>query len=98
MVLALTIATFIATVIVIGSLVYAFTSGKSMVAQRLSGLTDAPKRVESDDFAEKQKERVQDALASVGKLIPTKSTPRTQLMMLRAGYGSANALSIFQGF
>jgi tight adherence protein C len=98
MVLTLAVGTFIATMIIVVSLFYAFTSGESPMAQRLSGLSDAPKRVQSDDFAEKQKERVREALASVGKLVPSgKAAPRTQLMMLRAGYGSPNALSIFQG-
>jgi len=97
MVLAVTVATFLATMIVCFSLVYAFSAGDSSVARRLSSLADAPKVSRSDEFAEKQKERVREALASVGKLIPTQNASRGQLMMLRAGYRSPNAMLMIRG-
>jgi len=40
---------------------------------------------------------VQEALASVGKLIPGQNASRAQLMMLRAGYQSPNAMQMIRG-
>ena len=99
MVWAVTIGTFIAALVIFFSLFYAFTSGDSWIARRLSSLADAPtpSRVGSDQFAEKQKERVQEALASVGKLIPGQNASRAQLMMVRAGYRSPNAIQMIRG-
>jgi tight adherence protein C len=51
-------------------------------------------------FAQKQKDRMRDTLANLGKLVPGESpeTPRTQLLMLRAGYRSPQALMAMRGF
>ena len=56
--------------------------------------------VQEASFSEKQKDRVRDTLASLGKLVPGPSdeTPRTQLLMLRAGYRSSEALLAMRGF
>lgn len=97
MVLALTVGTFLATVIVFISLFYAFTPGESWMVRRLSNLSDVPAPVPEGAFAEKQKQRVRDALTSIGSLAPGKSTPRTQLLMMRAGYRNPGALSTLQG-
>jgi tight adherence protein C len=98
MVWAATIGTFIAALVVFFSLFYAFTSGESWITRRLSSLADAPsKSAGSDQFAEKQKERVQEALASVGRLIPGQNASRAQLMMVRAGYRSPNAILMVRG-
>ena len=94
MVWVVTIGTFIATVIILVSLYYAFTSGESWMIRRLSALagSERPSSASSDQFAEKQKERIQEALASVGRLMPTQNASRSQLMMLRAGYRNPNAI------
>src|SRR5580698_4367457 len=99
MIWAVTIGTFIAALAIFFSLFYAFTSGESWMTRRLSSLADAPSpsRVASDQFAEKQKERVREALASVGKLIPGQDASRAQLMMVRAGYRSPNAMLTIRG-
>ena len=70
MVWVVTIGTFIATVIILVSLYYAFTSGESWMIRRLSALTgsERPASASSDQFAEKQKERIQEALASTSLL------------------------------
>ena len=49
--------------------------------------------VQEASFAEKQRDRVRDTLASLGKLVPgdSKQTPRTQLLMMRAGYRSSRS-------
>jgi tight adherence protein C len=52
------------------------------------------------NFANRQKERVRDTLANVGKMLPAPSTDkatRTQLMMIRAGYRSSEALLAIRG-
>jgi tight adherence protein C len=99
MVWVVTIGTFIATVIILVSLYYAFTSGESWMIRRLSALagSERPSSASSDQFAEKQKERIQEALASVGRLMPTQNASRSQLMMLRAGYQNPNAILMMQG-
>lgn len=99
MVWVVTIGTFIATVIILVSLYYAFTSGESWMTRRLSALagSERPSSASSDQFAEKQKERIQEALASVGRLMPTQNASRSQLMMLRAGYRNPNAILMMQG-
>jgi tight adherence protein C len=51
-------------------------------------------------FADRQKERVRDTLANVGKLLPSATTEkasRTQLLMIRAGYRSPEALLAMRG-
>jgi len=98
----ITLITFVATLSVVAAIVYAFSPKEVSVAARLSRLagisTPAP---EEARFAERQKERVRDSLASVGKLIPPASTqqaPRTQLLMIRAGYRSPEAILAMRGF
>jgi tight adherence protein C len=97
MIWAVTIGTFLATVTVCVSLVYAFTSGESGIVRRLSQLAATPGTKAQDGFAEKQKERVQDVLVSVGKLVPSGSASRAQLMIIRAGYRSPNVVLTIRG-
>jgi tight adherence protein C len=97
----LTILTFLATGGVVVALVYAFSPAEVSVATRLARLAgivgasqDEPK------FADRQKERVRDTLANVGKMLPPPSTDkanRTQLLMIRAGYRSSEALLAMRG-
>jgi tight adherence protein C len=65
---------------------------------RIAGISAPP--LEEQKFANRQKERVRDTLANVGKLLPatpTDKASRTQLLMIRAGYRSAEALLAIRG-
>jgi tight adherence protein C len=94
-----TAVTFLTTVFVLLALVYAFTPGELGVAGRLSRLlnTTVPPREEA--FSEKQKVRAREVLASIGKLMPSapKRASRAQLMMIRAGYRSPEAVQAIEG-
>src|SRR6202047_300702 len=98
---AITALTFVATFGILAAVFYAFAPGGGGIASRLSRLanTGAPP-VHETSFAEKQKERLRDTLAGLGKLVPGDGgpTPRTQLLLLRAGYRSSQALSAMRGF
>jgi tight adherence protein C len=97
MIWALTVGTFFATLIVLAALSYAFTSGESWMIRRLSHLSGSASQTRSEAFAKQQKELARTVLASVGKLVPGRNTPRTQLMMIRAGYRSPNAILAVRG-
>jgi len=98
----LTILTFVATVGVIVLLVYALTPGEVSIATRLARIAgvSAPAQDEQK-FADRQKERVRDTLANVGKLFPaapaTAKASRVQKLMIRAGYRSPEALLAMRG-
>jgi len=101
MIWILTILTFLATAGVVVAIVYAFSPAEVSVATRLARLAGiAGSEKEEAKFADRQKERVRDTLASVGKMMPTPSTQkasRTQLLMFRAGYRSSEALLAMRG-
>jgi len=101
MIWILTILTFLATAGVVVAIVYAFSPAEVSVATRLARLAGlAGPAKEEAKFADRQKERVRDTLATVGKMMPTPSTEkagRTQLLMFRAGYRSAEALLAMRG-
>lgn len=95
----LTTITFLATAAILAALVFAFVPGELGFANRLSRLLrSAPPPVKTG-FSEKQKDRVRDALASVGNLVPAGSARPShgQLLMVRAGYRSANANLAMRG-
>jgi tight adherence protein C len=100
MVWGITAITFLATVAILTALVYAFTPGGTSIADRLSRLVNPSIEVPEAAFADKQKERVRDTLATLGKMVPGGSAqaPRTQLMLMRAGYRSSQALMAMRGF
>jgi tight adherence protein C len=100
MLLAITAITFIATFGVVAAVLYAFTPGGAGIAGRLSRFMNPAAPVVESTFAEKQRDRVRDTLASLGKMVPGDSgeAPRTQLLMLRAGYRSPQALMAMRGF
>lgn len=97
MIWTITIITFLATVTVCAFLFYAFTSGESGIVRRLSRLANSQNTESQQAFAEKQKDRVQEALVSVGKLVPGGNASRAQLMILRAGYHSPNVTLTIRG-
>ena len=96
---AITGITFLLTVLVLLALVYAFSPDEFAVAGRLSRLLNTTAPPQEEAFGEKQKLRAREALASIGKLVPTatKRASRAQLMMLRAGYRSPEAVQAIEG-
>jgi tight adherence protein C len=101
MIWIVTILTFVATAGVVVALVYALSPGEVSIATRLTRLAGLGGLVkEEPKFTQRQKERVRETLANVGKMLPTQSTAkanRTQLMMIRAGYRSSEALLAMRG-
>jgi tight adherence protein C len=101
MIWILTILTFLATAGVVVAIVFAFSPAEVSVATRLARLAGiAGPAKEEPKFADRQKERVRDTLATVGKMMPTPGTQkasRTQLLMFRAGYRSSEALLAMRG-
>jgi tight adherence protein C len=90
--------TFIATAAVLSALVFAFIPGELGIAGRLSRFLNVAAPVREAEFAEKQKERVRETLASVGKMIaPKTASSRSQLMMLRAGFRRSDAILAING-
>ena len=101
MIWLLTLFTFVATLGIVVALFFAFTPGEVSIAARLARIAGIAAPVhEEAKFAERQKERVRDTLANVGKLLPappTDKASRTQLLMIRAGYRSSEALGAMRG-
>lgn len=89
--------TFLFSAVVVIAVVYAFSPAETQVAGRLSRMIEPQAAVVEDKFAEKQKERVGDLLVSLGKLLPAASgqqRTRAQLMMMRAGFRSPDAMQV----
>src|SRR4029077_6409190 len=97
MIWVVTIGTFLAPVAVCIPLYYAFAPGEPGIVRRLSQLAETPGTEQREAFAEKQKERVQEALASVGKLVPGGTASRAELMIIRAGYRNPNVILTIRG-
>jgi len=97
---AITAITFLATFAAVAAVFYAMTPGGVGIAGRLSRFMNPTAPVAETTFAEKQRDRMRDTLASLGKILPGDSSnaPRTQLLMLRAGYRSGQAIMAMRGF
>jgi len=95
----ITVLTFLTTLGIVGALFYAFVPGKVKIAGRLSRLLSPDVPVEEAEFSAKQKERVQNTLASIGKFVssPRSQSSKTQLLMVRAGYRSSEAVWAMRG-
>jgi len=90
--------TFVATVAILGALIYAFTPGEIGIAGRLSNLLNVAAPVRESGFKEKQKDRALDKLASVGKMVSSKTpSSQSQLMLVRAGFRSPQARQAING-
>lgn len=91
--------TFLATVAILAALLYAFLPGEVGIAVRLSRMVNPSVPVEEQKFLDKQKERAVDSLATLGKLMPAASqpAPRANLLMIRAGYRSPEAILAMRG-
>jgi len=96
---AATAITFLATVGLVGALLYAFLPAKMDAVGRLSRLLNVSPSLSDAAASKKQKDKMRDTLASVGKLVPGASAAPSsaQLMMLRAGYRSSNAIGAMRG-
>jgi len=101
MVWLLTLVTFVATAGVVVALFYALTPGEVSIATRLARIAGIGIPVtEEAKFADRQKERFRDTMANVGKLLPdapAEKASRVQLLMMRAGYRSPEALLAMRG-
>jgi tight adherence protein C len=99
MVWEVTAITFVASVAVIGALMFAFVPGEIGIGGRLSQLLNTTPPVPEAGFAERQKKSVRDTLASIGDLVPASSANQShgQLLMLRAGYRSSNGMLAMRG-
>jgi tight adherence protein C len=99
---AITALTFLATFGVLAALFYAFSSQGAAVANRLSRMANtAAPAIDEASFVEKQRDNVRNTLAGLSKLVPGgdgTATPRTQLLLIRAGYRSNQALAAMRGF
>lgn len=99
MVWTITILTFLASMLIAGSVLYALMPKDTSVASRLTRLFNATTPVVEEKFATKQKGMLRDTLVSVGKLGSTvKSKRKQELMMMRAGYRSPEAMLAMTGF
>ena len=91
--------TFVATVLVILALLYAFSPQDLVVAERLARLWRPSSSEPRAGFRAKQKQKVQQVLGDVGKLISpsTKKLSSTRRLMVRAGYRRPEAAMAMQG-
>jgi tight adherence protein C len=92
--------TFVSTVLVLLALVYAFAPSEGAVSARLERLMNPAARNPSGKFIQRHKDRAQEYLAKVGKLVPAASGTRAsnaQIMMMRAGYRGADAMLAIRG-
>jgi tight adherence protein C len=95
-----TAMTFVMSAVVVISILWAFSPSETQVAGRLTRMMDPQTVVQEDKFADKQKERVGNILVSLGKMLPAssgKQMSRAQLMMMRAGFRSADAMQVVRG-
>lgn len=99
MIWAVATITFLATVAILAALLYAFIPGQVGIAGRLSRMVNSPVPVLEQKFLEKQKERMRGSLVTVGRMMPASSgqAPRAQLMMIRAGYRTPEAILAMRG-
>jgi tight adherence protein C len=83
----------------VGALLYALVPRELGVAGRLSRLFKTTAPVENVGFSDKQKERVRESLASIGKMVssPKAASSGSELLMIRAGYRSPDAILAMKG-
>ena len=101
MVWTITILTFLASLIIVGAVFYALSPTEAGVAGRLSRLFNTAAPPKEEKFSTKQKDRVRQTLASIGKIGASpnaQQTPKNQLLMVRAGYRSPEAMMAVRGF
>ncbi len=91
---------FVVTLVIVLGVLYAFSSGNLPAAERLSNLwrplsSLAPRAT----LRERQKQKVQQVLGDVGRLIPpsTKQLSHTHRLMVRAGYRRTESVLAMRG-
>jgi len=97
---AVTSVTFLMILLSVMAVLYATSPAETEAVRRLSRLMEPAAPVDEAKFAKKQTRHLREALASVGKLLPAaagKNAANAQLMMLRAGYRSADAMLAIKG-
>jgi tight adherence protein C len=96
-----TSVTFLVVFIVVLVLVYASTPEEARVAGRLSRLLDPGRTATVRGFLRLQNQRIRAVLTSLGKVLPAaggrQGATRAQLMMIRAGYRSDDAMQVMRG-
>jgi tight adherence protein C len=100
MIWAVTSLTFVLTAIVVMVVFYAFADDKVRVGERLSQLRDPSSGIVEPKFAQQQVDRARGALVYLGKLLPASKnaqTPRSQLILTRAGFRSPDARILIRG-
>lgn len=96
----MTAVTFLGSFAVLLLLFYAFAPAEQSVTARLGRLFHGTAPAKRTAFVAKQKEAVRDTLATIGKALPDRGPSqgsKTELMMVRAGYRSPNAVLAMQG-
>ena len=90
---------FGAAVLIVLAVAYAFSAGNLPAAERLTRLWRPPSATAQVAFRDKQKQKVQQVLGDVGKLVPPsmKQLSHTQRLMVRAGYRRPEAVMAMQG-
>lgn len=93
------VVAFGATFMIVVLLAYAFSDASVSTAERLARLWRPVSIAPRLGFREKQKQKVQQVLGDVGKLLPTstKQLPHTKRLMVRAGYRRPEAVMAMQG-
>jgi tight adherence protein C len=99
MIWTITILTFIASIIIVGAIFFALSPSEVGIAGRLSQLFNTAAPPKEQKFATKQKELARNTLASIGKLgvSPKAQTPKNELLMVRAGYRTSEAMMAIRG-
>src|SRR6202142_4312729 len=100
MVSSIAAITFLATLLILLALVYAFSPSETGVAARLEQLKQPATRRPEEKFAERHKERARDLLAKVGSFVPVAAgarASRAQIGKVRAGVGPSEASLAIQG-
>jgi tight adherence protein C len=95
-----TVITFLSTALLVMALFYAFSPAEASIRTRLEQLMNSGSRHPKEKFSEIQQERARNLLAKIGRLLPAAAETRAnraQIMMVRAGYRSADAFLAIRG-
>ncbi len=98
MVWTLTAATFLATILILLALIYAFSPNDSAVAERVGRILNNPTSSAGSEAAPEEEKGpgfFRASLASLGTLLPAlkgKAATRSELMSLRAGYRTPDVI------
>ncbi len=99
MVWTVTAVTFLSTVFVLLAVLYGLSSSEVSIGDRLTRMWRPPAPATQAPFRQRQKERVEVALAHLGKLLPppTQKMSHSQRLLVRGGYRSSTALLALRG-